>query len=103
MVLPKHRWLPGWVAEFAAAAELPSSMCFGESFAVPIYDRIDEGEYYRHVFAHPTGISHKADGSKEGINTLGRPDAFSYAVLDRSKKMDRTEGEVESMPHQCLG
>ncbi|KAI1128705.1 hypothetical protein F5Y10DRAFT_240058 [Nemania abortiva] len=91
MVPPKSIHLPKWMADFAAADELPSSMCFQEAFAARIYDRINDEEYYRHVFAHLTGTSHKPDETEDDIRYLKNNDPFAYSVLDSAKKMNRVE------------
>ncbi|TRX87766.1 hypothetical protein FHL15_011341 [Xylaria flabelliformis] len=91
MVPPKHRWLPKYMADIAAADELPVSMCFHEAFAARIYERIDDEEYYRHVFAHLTGTSHKNDETEKDIRSLESSDPFAYSVLDSAKKMAKVE------------
>ncbi|KAI1735337.1 hypothetical protein F4680DRAFT_307646 [Xylaria scruposa] len=88
---PKHRWLPKYMADIAAADELPVSMCFHEAFAAHIYERIDDEEYYRHVFAHLTGVSHKNDETEKDIRSLESSDPFAYSVLDSAKKITKVE------------
>ncbi|KAI1144975.1 hypothetical protein F4825DRAFT_445036 [Nemania diffusa] len=91
MVPPKRLFTPKFMADIAAADELPSSMCFLEAFAARYYEKISEEEYYRHVFAHLTGTSHKPDTTDESIRTLERQDPFGYSVLDSAKKMPPVE------------
>ncbi|GAW21602.1 hypothetical protein ANO14919_111250 [Xylariales sp. No.14919] len=91
MVPPKRLFTPKWMADIAAADELPSSMCFLEAWAARYYEKIGDEEYYRHVFAHLTGASHKSDEADESIRSLERNDPFAYSVLDSARKMGRIE------------
>ncbi|KAJ2979246.1 hypothetical protein NUW58_g2833 [Xylaria curta] len=91
MAPPKRFNTPKWMADIAAADELPSSMCFLEAWAARYYEKISDEEYYRHVFAHLTGASHMSDNTDESIRTLQKHDPFAYSVLNCSKKMARVK------------
>lgn len=83
----------GWVTDLGTAETLSSSMCFFEAWAALYFERISEEEYWRQVFAHLAGASHKPDEDEKEVRLLAHSHPFWYSVLDSAREMGPVEGE----------